>query len=142
MRLHQPGSQSDRSQPLPQVAVPPGDWDTIAASLAELGLQPAVERAPPPAVVVLAAQLKLRYWRRQLPCGQFHEDFCPEPSDGCPLAASEPRVLAAPAAATAGEGRPSLATADIRERITSIKIARDRLLAYSCRGLVDAAAGD
>ena len=54
-----------------QKSLATADWETVMACLAELGFHAQGDRPPAAAEVVLAAQLRLRYWRRQLPCGRL-----------------------------------------------------------------------
>jgi hypothetical protein len=103
------------------------DWEPVAAALAELGLSTDSGNAVSAADVVLAAQVRLRYWRRLLQVGGLHQ----------------PVVHSAPVAGRALEGAGSDqadTAADrekgdftfVRERIRTIKSARDHLLRLAC----------
>jgi hypothetical protein len=123
------------------------NWETVMACLAELGFHAQGDRPPAAAEVVLAAQLRLRYWRRQLPCGRLgitdepdmSGDFVGVRAGDLPAgrrggdagAASQP--IAAREAAASAE-------AFVRRRIRSIKSARDCLLACNREGLTAATA--
>lgn len=135
------GATSHRQPSGGHHSVKGADWATVMASLAELGFQPGVPGTPAAAEVVLAAQLRLRYWRRQLPCGRLGVTTAPENGGGHGITAAnhagrEPDQMSP----SAPSGRPSApAAAFIHERIRSIKSARDCLLACSQQGDIAAA---
>lgn len=103
------------------------DWEKVVAALEELGLSTRSVNAVSAADVVLAAQVRLRYWRRQLQVGGLHQ----------PVVHSAP--VAGRALAGAGSDQADTAAdreqgdfAFVRERIRTIKLARDQLLQLAC----------
>lgn len=130
------GATSHRQPSGGRQAVKSDEWATVMASLAELGFQIRDRGTPPAAEVVLAAQLRLRYWRRQLPCGRLGVTNSRKNGAGQVIAAAshagrEPSRMSS----SAPSDRPStLSAAFVRERIRSIKSARDCLLACSQQG--------
>lgn len=117
------------------------------ACLTELGFHAQGDRPPAAAEVVLAAQLRLRYWRRQLPCGRLgitndagvRGDLV-GPDAGGLLAGhsgdeAERTSQPIPIRQTAAS-----AEAFVRQRIRSIKSARDCLLACNREGVTAATA--
>ena len=98
------------------------EWDVVLRSLAELGLV-AVPASPPAAAdIVLAAQLRLRYWRRQLRVGQS------QPGTG---SLGLDRHAAIAGAADSGDTASHQQLVQVRERIDTIKSARDCLLHWA-----------
>jgi hypothetical protein len=124
------------------------DWETVMASLAELGFNVQGERTPAAAEVVLAAQLRLRYWRRQLPCG-YARSTADEESGHHPKPTGVSGSQAdSPISALNGDHRQVAALEQagvsedlVRQRIQSIKLARDCLLACSRRRVLSTADG-
>lgn len=123
------------------------DWETVMACLAELGFHAQGDRPPAAAEVVLAAQLRLRYWRRQLPSGrlgitddtEMSREFVSAKTGGQPAGDRGCDAVAASQPIAAGEIDAS-AEAFVRQRIRSIKSARDCLLACNCHGVVSVTA--
>ena len=118
------------------------DWEAVTAALGELGFHVQAGRTPAAADVVLAAQLRLRYWRRQLPCGRLAstsgDTMCCH-STGLGVSRSEaPKQLGdqhcgiQPVATLQQQSRSESL---VRQRIQLIKSARDYLLGCSCRHL-------
>ena len=115
------------------------------ASLAELGFHVQVEYTPAAADVVLAAQLRLRYWRRQLPCGRpasaSGDTMCFHPTGtGVSRSDAEGKLTGrtGDAQQVASLAQECLSEASVRQRIRSIKSARDCLLSCSRRSLLAA----
>ena len=121
------------------------DWDAVMASLAELGFHVQVEHTPAAADVVLAAQLRLRYWRRQLPCGRPEstsgDTMCFHPTGtGVSRSDAEGKLTGRTddSQQVASLAQECLSEAFVRQRIRSIKSARDCLLSCSRRSLLAA----
>ncbi len=122
-------------------------WGTVMACLTELGFHAQGDRPPAAAEVVLAAQLRLRYWRRQLPCGrlgitndaEMSREFVSAQTGGQPAGDRGRDAVAASQPIATGETDAS-SEAFVRQRIRSIKSARDCLLACNCHGVVSVTA--
>jgi hypothetical protein len=98
------------------------DWAVVLRSLAELGLV-AVPASPPTAAdIVLAAQLRLRYWRRHLRVGQS------QPGTGS-FGLDRHATIAGADESSDAASRQQLV--QVRERIDTIKLARDCLLHWA-----------
>ena len=103
------------------------DWERVVAALAELGLSTDSGNAVSAADVVLAAQVRLRYWRRQLRVGDLYQ----------PMFHSAPVAMPGVSARTGTDQTDRSADPGgdftfVRERIRTIKSARDRLLRLAC----------
>jgi len=142
------GGQIDGQNHCGQQPSDAADWETVMASLAELGFHVQGERTPAAADVVLAAQLRLRYWRRQLICGHLgstvdeQSGHHPNRNDGSG-SQSDSQI-----SGRNGEFQPvatvtqaSVSEAFVRQRIRSIKSARDCLLGCSCRRVLSTPGG-
>ena len=103
------------------------DCTVVSRSLAELGLSAAPAWPLATADIVLAAQLRLRFWRRQLRVGST------QPRTGDPVI--DVRFSYAAAAEYSNEAEREQQLAEIRERINTIKSARDCLLHWAQLGL-------
>ena len=121
------------------------DWEAVTAALGELGFHVQAGRTPAADDVVLAAQLRLRYWRRQLPCGRLAstsgDTMCCH-STGMGVSRSEaPKQLGdqhcdiQPVTTLEQQSRSESL---VRHRIRSIKSARDYLLAWNRRSVLAA----
>ena len=103
------------------------NWETVLAALSELGLSADSGKAVSAADVVLAAQVRLRYWRRQLRVGGLHQPMFHSAPVAMPgVAAWTGTVQTAPSADPGGD------FTFVRERIRTIKSARDQLLRLAC----------
>lgn len=120
---------------------PPVEWDNILAALSELGFQARQPVTPPAADVVLAAQLRLRYWRRQLPCGRVGGCLDDESDEQRSAVATRLTCGCQPELAE-GQGPGGTDPSFVQQRIRTIKSARDCLLACSRQAVRVALAAD
>ena len=119
----------------------PVAWNEILAALSELGFQTRQPVTPPAVDVVLAAQLRLRYWRRQLPCGRVGGCLDDESDEQRSAAVTSLTCGCKPALAE-GQGPGGTDASFIKQRIRTIKSARDCLLACSRQAVRVALAAD
>ena len=141
-------AQTDDQNHSGQQPADAADWQTVMASLAELGFQVQGEGTPAAADVVSAAQLRLRYWRRQLPCGDAGLTADEESGHHPQLTGVSDSQTNSQISALNGVPQPvaaleqtSVSETFVRERIRSIKAARECLLVCSCRRVLSAPGG-
>jgi hypothetical protein len=141
-------AQTDDQNHSGQQPADAADWQTVMASLAELGFQVQGEGTPAAADVVSAAQLRLRYWRRQLPCGDAGLTADEESGHHPQLTGVSDSQTNSQISALNGVPQPvavleqtSVSETFVRERIRSIKSARECLLVCSCRRVLSAPGG-